>query len=311
MEAPRTDAVAGAEYGVVSAAGALAAGMTRSMVDWRRDSGLWRPLLAGTYLVGADGYPAEWAALDFSTRLVAARLAHGPEAVAVLSTAATVLDLPGRPPDDGIIHLRLPPGRERHQQPGVSLHTWKVRDEEATMVQGIPVTTRLRTLADLARTRSRFEAVSALDAALNAGLVLGPELESIEFHLAGLRGAVAARRRVKEANGLAQSPLETRVRLIASDAGLAPDHLQYPVRDRRGVLLGYGDMAWDRVGRRTLVAEADGASIHGRPEALYRDRLRANDFVGTDEVDMVRFTWQDTVRPAYLVAVLRRNLRPR
>ena len=81
--------------------------------------------------------------------------------------------------------------------------------------------------------------------------------------------------------------------------------------DRHGVLLGYGDVAWDRPGRRTLVAEADGAIIHDRPEALNRDRLRANDFVGTDQVDMVRFTWQDTVRPAYLVAVLRRNLSPR
>lgn len=311
MEAPRVDAIAGSQHGLVSAADALAAGMTRSMIDWRRDSGRWRPLLAGTYLVGADGYPAEWAALDFGTRLAAARLAHGPDAVAVLTTAANILDLPGRPRDDGFIHLRLPPGRERHQQPGVRVHTWKLREEETTLADEIPVTTRLRTLADLARTRTRFESVSALDAALNSGLVLGPEMESIEFHLSGLRGAVAARRRVKECNGLAQSPLETRVRLIASDAGLAPDHLQYPVCDRHGVLLGYGDMAWDRPGRRTLVAEADGASIHDRPEALYRDRLRANDFVGTGQVDMVRFTWQDTVRPAYVVAVLRRNLGPR
>ncbi len=110
------------------------------------------------------------------------------------------------------------------------------------------------------------------------------------------------------ADGRAQSPLETDVRLIAWDAQLPPDTLQLPIHDVGGVLLGYGDLGWRRDGRRWLVAEADGAEIHDQPRALYRDRHRANDFVATGDVDVIRFTDADCRRPAYVVSTLRRHL---
>jgi hypothetical protein len=179
------------------------------------------------------------------------------------------------------------------------------------VTDGVPATTVVRTLADLILSSGRYVAVSLLDSALNMGRIEPAELDDVERRLIGRRGALDAREHVAAANGLAQSPLETRVRLIARDAGLAPHHLQYPVRSRYGVVLGYGDMAWDRPGRRVLIVEAHGREPHERPEALFRDRLRANDFAMTDEVDMIRFTWDDTRRPGYVVSVLHRNLAPR
>ena len=124
----------------------------------------------------------------------------------------------------------------------------------------------------------------------------------------GRRGAEIAASWWKLADGRAESPLESRTRLIVTDADMPPDELQFPVRDKQGILLGYGDLAWRRRGRRTLILETDGREIHDRPEALYRDRHRANDFTTTGEVDVLRSTWEDTIRPAYLLSMLRRNL---
>jgi hypothetical protein len=303
----RLDEVAAQQHGVISSAQAAALGLSKGAIDWKRESGVWRPLLAGVYLVDGGAYPATWGDLPFAVRLAAARLFHGRLAVAVLDTAAQVNGLLVDQTRHGTIHITLPPGRERHQQAGVRVHTWKLAPGDTTLVEGTAVTSVIRTVADLLLVRDRLSAVGLLDGAMNSRRLRPHDLRQIAELLSGRRGAVEARRRLAECNELAASPLETRVRLIAKDAGLAPHHLQYPVRDSAGVLLGYGDMAWDRAGRGPLVAEADGKGPHGRPEALYRDRRRANDFVAAG-VDVVRFTWEDTLRPAYVVSVLRRHL---
>jgi hypothetical protein len=75
-----------------------------------------------------------------------------------------------------------------------------------------------------------------------------------------------------------------------------------------GFPLGFGDLAWKRPQRRTMVVEADGREPHEAPRARFRDRYRANDFTATGNVDMYRITWPDVVRPAYYIALLRRNL---
>ena len=55
-----------------------------------------------------------------------------------------------------------------------------------------------------------------------------------------------------------------------------------------------------------LIAEADGKEPHEQPAALFRDRRRANDFLRTGWVDMVRFTWHDP--ETYVRATLRSHL---
>ncbi|MFI5100413.1 MAG: type IV toxin-antitoxin system AbiEi family antitoxin domain-containing protein [Actinomycetes bacterium] len=301
---------------VISRRQALGAGMTPAAVDWLLRQGTWAALLAGVYSVHAALYGRVWTEQSFVTRLQASLLAHGPDCVAVMETAARIHRMPGLPPDDGTIHLVRVPGGERHQQPGVRLHTRRlpasqieVRSYETVRAAG--VTSVLFTTADLARSMSRWDAVGMLDALLHEGRVCRSDLGGLDALVRGLRGARGARERVLLADGRAASPLETRVRLIATDAGMPPDRLQLPVLDRAGRLLGYGDMAWHRPGRRTLIAEADGKLWHDAPSALYRDRARANDFSATDEVDVVRFTWEDTLRRSYIVSVLRTHLAPR
>ena len=270
-------------------------------------------MLVGTFLVDpalALSY-VTWTDLPLVTRLSAARAYHGSAMVTVGVTAARLHQLEPLPSDDGTVHVLLPPGHERHQQPGVRLHTQKVAADDIVAVDAFPVTTVARTVTDCVLTMGRDDAVALLDALLRSHRLDRSQLQD-------LRAAAGRRRRVRRtwdwwdlAHPGGQSPLETRLRLMAVDASLPPDHLQYEVRGRDGRILGYGDMAWDLIDGSVLIAEADGASFHDQPSALYRDRRRANDFLATGRIEMVRFTWADTRSPSYVLGVLRQRLEGR
>ncbi|MEE3919160.1 DUF559 domain-containing protein [Micromonospora sp. BRA006-A] len=142
----------------------------------------------------------------------------------------------------------------------------------------------------------RYFAVALLDSALNQARITEEEFGAIPALIAGRRGVVNARRHLAEANGAAQSPLETRTRLRCVDGGVPPDALQIEVRDADGYLLGIGDMGW-RAAR--VIAEADGSGPHSTPDALFDDRQRQNRLTNAGWT-VLRFTWPDTLRPDYI-----------
>ena len=301
---------------VVSASRARAEGCTRSTVARLVRSGRWHQICHGVYLVGWPGPRPRWRELPVVTRVEAALALHGPDAVVSHRSAAWLHQLPEPPGTDATVHLTLPPGRERHQLPGMALHLRRLRADDVTTLtanaslapEPMPCTTLEQTLADVLRTWGDWAAVSALDHALCQRLVDDSAPSVLEPRLWRQRGATDARRRLRLGDGRAQSPLETRIRLIAVAARIPPDELQLPVHDASGHLLGYGDLAWHRPDGRTLVVEADGRRWHEAPEAVLHDRRRANGFVGTGRIDMVRFVWDDTRRPSYVEGVLREHL---
>jgi hypothetical protein len=164
-----------------------------------------------------------------------------------------------------------------------------------------------RALADTVLGVDRAQALSMLDSAVNLGQVPLEDVQRLGGACAGRRGVQRLRALLPLVDGRAQSPLETRIRLACVDGGVPPDDLQYAVRNGWGEILGRADLAWWRGRRRPLVAEADGAEPHSRPEALFRDRHRANDFMLAD-VDMIRFTWADAHRSAYVASIVRAAL---
>ncbi len=91
-------------------------------------------------------------------------------------------------------------------------------------------------------------------------------------------------------DGRAESPLETRLRLLLGDAGLLPDETQWPVHHpATGEFIARLDFAWPTL---RLGIEADGVGPHSEPQALLRDRRSQNDLVRLDW-EVLRFTWQD------------------
>ncbi|WP_405114851.1 type IV toxin-antitoxin system AbiEi family antitoxin domain-containing protein [Micromonospora sp. NBC_01405] len=295
--------VAAAQDGVVTLAQARAAGLTVHEVQRLCRSGRWRAIARGGYLVDADLYDG----VPRAARIRAAVASFGPGAAAVLGTAAELHRIAGLPRSDAI-HLSVPgavarPARAAH--PEVVVHQLVIAPGQLGSVGGIAATGPLRTVSDLILREDRYAAVSLLDSALNRGLLGPEELRLIPPMIRGRRGAVSARRHLTEADGRAQSPLETRTRLRCVDGGVPPEVLQLEVRDADGYLLGIGDLGW-RAAR--LIAEADGREPHSGPQAFQADRRRQNRLVNAGW-RVLRFTWSDTLRPDYIPWVVRQALR--
>ncbi|MCX6434016.1 MAG: hypothetical protein NTX29_14995, partial [Actinobacteria bacterium] len=248
-------------------------------------------------------YRIPTAADDGLVPLRAAYLHLGPESTAVLGAAQRLFGIQGadgtRPPE-----FALPPGLEKRQRADLRLRFWRIPEDERTTTAGIPVTNVHRTLADSCRLLSRTQAVSSLDSALFLGLIRPEELPALAALMARKPNCVAGRRRLLEARVGAQSPLETRVRLRANDAGLRPDALQVPIHSGSGALLGYGDMGYRLPRGGWLIVEADGRFVHELPAAVLHDRHRQNSFLSHGNADIVRFTWSDTIGTAYVPSVL-------
>jgi hypothetical protein len=292
--------VAEQQDGVVTAPQVVRAGLSRADIDVRLRRGEWRRVLRGTYLVDADLYPEP----SLRARIRAAALAV-PDGIVCGPSAACVLGLRGAGREVADVEITVPPGRRVRPQAGLTLRQVAVPAAHAVMVDGMRVTSPLWTVGDLLLGLPRLDAVGALDAALHDGAIVGSDLADLDTLMAHRPGAVAARRRIEEGDGRAESPLETRVRLLCRDAGVPPDSLQQQVADRWGNVLGYGDLAWTAA---RLIAEADGRAAHDSLPAAYRDRHRANDFRAAGWT-IVRFTWEDTLRRGYIVSVVRRALR--
>src|SRR5438270_711211 len=120
---------------------AIRLGATREFIQTRLDRGAWRLVYPGVYVVGgAPDTPHQ--------RLVAACLAAGPDAVASHRAAGWVWRYDGFE-HPGPLEITFVEGRGPLRQ-GVILHrTRRLDPADGTVHNGIPVTTRERTLIDL------------------------------------------------------------------------------------------------------------------------------------------------------------------
>ncbi|SNQ49375.1 conserved hypothetical protein [Frankia canadensis] len=182
-----------------------------------------------------------------------------------------------------------------------------LRDGDVVDLGGLRTTSARRTLEDLALLRDRELVVSVLDAMLHERRLSARDLAVVGERVLSRRGGSRTRTWWALVDGAAESPLETRLRLLLGDAGLLPEQSQWPVRDpHSGRLVARVDFAWPGV---RLAVEADGVGPHGLPAALHRDRARQNDLVRLGW-DVLRFTWWDALSaPAKLVRVVADALR--
>jgi hypothetical protein len=122
--------------------------------------------------------------------------------------------------------------------------------------------------------------------ALHAKLVTFSKLRAYIGEHPGARGIAQFRRVVDLAEPNAESPMETRLRLLLVLAGLPPPELQVPIYDDQGGFLGRPDLFYRE---QRLAIEFDGGNHRDR--LVYDDR-RQNDLVGAD-LRLLRFTAVD------------------
>lgn len=110
-------------------------------------------------------------------------------------------------------------GESRVRRAGVNSGIRQLRDSDVELIEGIAVTTLLRTALDLGRRLPRYDAIGALDACLRRG-VARHELEWGVHRFKGHRGVLQLRELVSLADPRAESVPESALRLHGHDAGL-------------------------------------------------------------------------------------------
>jgi hypothetical protein len=179
----------------------------------------------------------ELTALD---RALAAWLWSNRRATLVGHSAAAVLGsrwIPDDAPAE-LAHSRRPPNR------GIAIRSYCIRDDEVCTVNGVRCTTVARTAYDLGR-RLPFEtAVIRIDALLNSTRTPLAGVEAIAARYPGARGVRQLRHALEFVDSGAESPQETRLRLLLVQSGLPRPVTQIPVADDRGRVRRRIDMGW-------------------------------------------------------------------
>ncbi|MGY1680159.1 endonuclease domain-containing protein [Geodermatophilus sp. SYSU D01176] len=168
------------------------------------------------------------------------------------------------------VELTVPPDRHPVRVPGLRVRRSRLPPEWVLRRRGVAVTTPEATAVRVAAALPGDDAVVAVDRFIASGVV---DLGSVRALAATARGPGSARAREvgRLADGLAESPPETRVRLLMARGGLPTPVAQYVVRDARGFVARV-DFAWPEL---RLAVEYDGA-WHAEPGQFARDRQRLN-----------------------------------
>jgi hypothetical protein len=177
-------------------------------------------------------------------------------------------------PAGTLIEAVVPPDAAVHSRAGVTVRRAVLAPGEITAVRGLPVLTPLRLAFDLARTApDTTEAVVAVDAlARTRGrrhFAPAALLETAARH-PGQRGVRRLPEVVELSDPLAESPMETRLRLLLVRAGLPRPVSQFEICEETGLRLARVDLAYPAV---KLAIEYDGDNHNGR---WMKDVLRQN-----------------------------------
>ena len=283
--------LAAKQHGLFTRRQAMDAGASSSLVDRRLKSGRWVVAQPGVY--GMPGAPMTW-----ERRTMAACLAAGPDAVVSHRSAAVLHGFtrfrPG-PPELTVPLDGRRADRRLHRATDLSMG-------ECTRVRGIPVTTVMRTLLDLAWPLRYGGFGQVLD-----DLVVARRFSLDDVITAA--GAYARRgkpgstclREVLCVRGPGYVPPESVLerKLLAALTGLPA-----PLRQQR---LGGSrvDFCWPA---QRLVVEADGRRWHTREADFVRDRSRDAEAAALG-FRTVRVTWDDLLtRPDWVRDTVRAAL---
>jgi hypothetical protein len=152
--------------------------------------------------------------------------------------------------------------------PGIVIRADLIADNEVRVISGIPCTTAARTVYDVGRRVPRDQGIIRVDAVLNATRCTVADVESVAARYSGARGMRQLHRTLSMADGGAESPQETRLRLLLVRSGLPRPVTQIPVRNDRGRVVRRIDMGWPQW---MVGVEYDGAQHFTDPDDYAND----------------------------------------
>ncbi len=245
----------------------FAAGVTAHQLRcWTRD-GVVRRVLQSVY---ADAALPDTLLL----RTAALRLVTTPSSVVADRTAAWLhgvdtfayRELEILPP----LEVCVLPDANRLRRQGVRGRTRDLAAHDLMAIDGLCVTTPIRTALDLGCGLKRRDALAALDGFMAHHNVTRAQLRAELKRFAGRRGVIQLRQLIEIAHALSESPGESATRLAIIDAGLPAPELQHWVTVN-GVPTYRLDLAYPA---HRVAVEYDGREFHDSPEQRARDAAR-------------------------------------
>ena len=282
-------ALAERQLGLVTRTQLLCVGLTAGAIRVRLARATLHREHRGVYRVGHR------APLPFS-REMAAVLAAGPRVVVSDGSAGYLWAL--LPAPANYVELTGPP---RALRTGLRMHQRSLGPSDVTRCRGIPVTSVVRTILDLAGGVAFEELERVVAEAERRGLIRLRRLEAALEHHPHRPGAPALRAllRRETAPAFTRSVAERRLLALVRAAGLpTPEHNLVVTGNER-------DLVWLEEG---LVVEIDGWEYHGGRRAFEADRARDAALIAQGLRPM-RFTWRQlTEHPHAVVADLAQAL---
>jgi very-short-patch-repair endonuclease len=288
-------ALAHRQHGVVSRAQLMWLGYTRHEIDRRIASGMLHVVHRGVYAVGHERLTREgwW---------FAALLAAGPDAVLSHESAAALWQLRDK---EEVIEVSV--ARRRRKRRGMRIHETALPAADVTTRHGIPVTTPIRTLRDLARTLNPQALEEAIRQAEYHRLASATSLSKAVSSRQGEPGVNALREALAKADlgkGPTRKGLEQRFRRFLRTHDLPrPTKFNAPI-ELHGRRIEV-DVLWRK---QRLVVELDGRAAHTTTDAFHEDRARDQALVAAG-FRVIRITsWQLSHEPDRIAEVIRRLL---
>ena len=247
-------ALCGRQHGLITRGQLLEMRMTDREIERRVRSGRLHRVHRGVYAVGHERLTTEG-------RFLAAVLAFGRGAVLSHQSAAVLWGI--RAARGPRVDVTVPTTGGRARRGAMIVHRSPLSEEEMTVHDGVPVTTVVRTLIDLADVLPR----RALERAIDEAAYLRLDLAGLEPRR-GRRGYGVLTRVLAEHEAGAtwtRSDLEERMLALCRRSSL-------PTPEVNARVEGYEvDFVWRNA---RLVVETDGWAAHGTRKAFERDRLR-------------------------------------
>jgi very-short-patch-repair endonuclease len=260
------------QHGVVARSQLMELGLSSEGIRHRIGKGRLHRVRPGVYAVGRPELTRHgcW---------MAAVLSCGPEAVLSHDSAAALWEI--FPAERGGIEVSVPAPADR-RRPGIVVHRRTIiGPADVTRRHGVPVTTPICTLVDIAASMTRDQLESAVNEADKRNLTDPEALRSAVDKLRPRPGVANLRETLdRRTFTLTDSELERRFLPLARRAGLPPPQTRQHVNGFRV------DFYWPALG---LIVETDGLRYHRTPAQQARDRMRDQTHIAAG-LTALRFT---------------------
>src|SRR4051794_21119987 len=224
---------------------ASAAGITPSCLQ----AAPWKSVLRGVWV--HEDVPD-----SRELRLAAAQLVIPDYGVLCGLTAAWVLGVDVRREDDLDVHVGFANGRRIRKRDGLEVCQETLDESDWCLIDGVRVTTPLRTAFDCLRWLRGAERVVVADALAHERLVSLEELRAYFASKRRLRNLRIGEALLDLVDAKSESPMETRTRLVIITGGLPRPVAQWEIRTPAGTFVARADLAYPE---HKVAVEYDGA----------------------------------------------------